>query len=45
MSWDNNPGGRQEGRPDLSEMIKKAGHELYSRALSDGPCSGLSFTS
>jgi hypothetical protein len=24
MAWDNNPGGRQEGLPDLSEMIRKA---------------------
>jgi len=22
MPWDNNPGGQQEGPPDLSEMIK-----------------------
>jgi len=22
MPWDNNPGGRQEGPPDLSEIIK-----------------------
>jgi membrane protease subunit HflK len=28
MPWDNNPGGRQEGLPDLSEMIKKAGDSL-----------------
>ena len=28
MPWDNNPGGRQEGPPDLSEMIKKAGDSL-----------------
>ncbi|MGD2126556.1 MAG: FtsH protease activity modulator HflK [Desulfobacteraceae bacterium] len=28
MPWNNNPGGRQEGLPDLSEMIKKAGDSL-----------------
>ena len=28
MPWDNNPGGGQEGLPDLSEMIKKAGDSL-----------------
>jgi membrane protease subunit HflK len=28
MPWDNNPGGRQDGPPDLSEMIKKAGDSL-----------------
>ncbi|NIM97044.1 MAG: FtsH protease activity modulator HflK [candidate division Zixibacteria bacterium] len=28
MPWDNNRGGRQEGPPDLSEMIKKAGDSL-----------------
>ncbi|MEJ2023611.1 MAG: SPFH domain-containing protein, partial [Deltaproteobacteria bacterium] len=28
MSWENNPGGRQEGPPDLSEMIKKVGDSL-----------------
>jgi hypothetical protein len=28
MAWDNNPGGRQEGLPDLSEMINKAGDPL-----------------
>lgn len=28
MPWDNNPGGRQNGPPDLSEMIKKAGDSL-----------------
>ena len=28
MPWDNNPGGRQEGLPDLSEMIKKVGDSL-----------------
>jgi modulator of FtsH protease HflK len=28
MTWDNNPGGRQEGPPDLSEMIKKVGDSL-----------------
>ncbi|MBN1847312.1 MAG: FtsH protease activity modulator HflK [Deltaproteobacteria bacterium] len=28
MPWDNNPGGRQGGPPDLSEMIKKAGDSL-----------------
>jgi membrane protease subunit HflK len=28
MSWDSNRGGLQEGLPDLSEMIKKAGDSL-----------------
>jgi len=28
MTWDNNPGGRQEGPPDLSGLIKKAGDSL-----------------
>ena len=28
MSWDNNPGGRQEGLPDLPEIIKKMGDSL-----------------
>ena len=28
MPWDNNPGGGQEGPPDFSEMIKKAGDSL-----------------
>jgi membrane protease subunit HflK len=28
MPWDNNPGGRQEGLPDLPEMIKKVGDSL-----------------
>ncbi len=28
MSWDNNPGGQQDGPPDLSEMIKKVGDSL-----------------
>jgi len=28
MSWDNNPGGRQEGLPDLAEIIKKVGDSL-----------------
>jgi membrane protease subunit HflK len=28
MPWDNNPGGQQEGLPDLSEMIKKVGDSL-----------------
>jgi membrane protease subunit HflK len=28
MPWDNSPGGQQEGPPDLSEMIKKAGDSL-----------------
>jgi len=28
MPWDSNPGGRQEGVPDLSDMIKKAGNSL-----------------
>jgi membrane protease subunit HflK len=28
MSWDNNPGGRQEDLPDLPEIIKKVGDSL-----------------
>ena len=28
MSWDNNPGGPQEGLPDLPEIIKKVGDSL-----------------
>ena len=28
MSWDNNPGGRQEGLPDLPAIIKKVGDSL-----------------
>ncbi|MBW1697146.1 MAG: FtsH protease activity modulator HflK [Deltaproteobacteria bacterium] len=28
MAWDNNPGGQQEGPPDLPAMIKKAGDSL-----------------
>ena len=28
MPWDNNQGGRQEGPPDLSEIIKKVGDSL-----------------
>ena len=28
MAWDNNPGGQQEGLPDLSEIIKKVGDSL-----------------
>ena len=28
MAWDNNPGGQQEGLPDLPEMIKKVGDSL-----------------
>ena len=28
MSWDNNPGGRQEGLSDLPEIIKKVGDSL-----------------
>jgi len=29
MSWDNNPGGQQDGPPDLAELIKKAGDSLH----------------
>jgi membrane protease subunit HflK len=28
MSWDNDPGGRQEGLPNISEIIKKVGDSL-----------------
>jgi membrane protease subunit HflK len=28
MAWDNNPGGQQEGLPDLTEIIKKVGDSL-----------------
>jgi len=28
MSWDNNPGGRPEGIPDLSEILRKVGDSL-----------------
>ena len=28
MSWDNNPGGRQEGLPDFPELFKKVGDSM-----------------